>query len=86
MTEGMVSIDIFPLLVIAGGLALFVYAILTELSGSLIGRSHTPVDSSSVRDIARRMCLGNSLTPLNIATFLWSSLAQGVRITPAGDT
>lgn len=54
----LVSIIAFPLLAIAGCLALFAYAMVAELGDFLIGRSHTRVESSSVREIAHRMCLG----------------------------
>lgn len=37
----LVSIVIFPLLAIAGCLALFAYAMVAELSDYLLGRSHT---------------------------------------------
>ena len=56
---GVVSFVVLPLFVIGVGLTLFLYALVAVLGESWIGSSHTPLDSSAAREVARRMCLGN---------------------------
>jgi hypothetical protein len=46
---------LLPLLVIAGGVALFAYAIFAELGALLMGDSNS-VEPTVAREIARRMC------------------------------
>jgi len=49
---------LLPLLVIGGGIALFVYAIFAELGALLTGSPYQSLDPSAAREIARRMCAG----------------------------
>lgn len=49
---------LLPVLVIGGGTALFVYAVLAELVASLTGNLGKPLDTSEAREIARGMCNG----------------------------
>jgi len=49
---------LLPLLVIGGGIALFVYAIFAELGALLTGNPYQSLDTAAAREIARRMCAG----------------------------
>jgi hypothetical protein len=49
---------LLPLLLIAGGAALFAYAIFAELAAFLTGHPGKTIDTSAAREIARRMCGG----------------------------
>ncbi len=49
---------LLPLLVIGGGMALFVHAIFGELAALITGNSGPSIDRSTAREIARRMCGG----------------------------
>jgi hypothetical protein len=49
---------LLPLLLIAGGAALFAYAIFAELAAFVTGHRSKTLDTSVARDIARRMCGG----------------------------
>ncbi len=50
---------LLPVLAVAGIVALLAYAILTELGDFLIGHGEKAIDTSTAREIARRMCLGH---------------------------
>jgi hypothetical protein len=45
---------LLPVLVVGGGIALFVYAVVAELAG----KPAATLDPSSAREIARRLCGG----------------------------
>ena len=47
---------LLPLLVIVGGIALLVYAVIAELGAVLAGNPGTALDTSAAREIARRVC------------------------------
>ncbi len=47
---------LLPVLVVGGGILLFAWAVLVELSELLIGSSK-PFDTAAVRESARRVCL-----------------------------
>jgi hypothetical protein len=49
---------LLPALVIAGGIALFAYAIFAELGAFITGNPGKSLDTSAAREIARRMCMG----------------------------
>jgi hypothetical protein len=49
---------LLPLLLIAGGTALFAYAMFAELGAFLTGNPGKTPDTSAAREIARRMCGG----------------------------
>ena len=49
---------LLPVLLIAGGTALFAYAIFAELGAFLAGHPSDTLDPSAAREIARRMCGG----------------------------
>jgi len=49
---------LLPLLLIAGGTALFAYAMFAEVGARLTGISGKTPDTSAAREIARRMCGG----------------------------
>jgi hypothetical protein len=49
---------LLPIFVIGGGIALFIYAVLSELSDSFGRDSDKAPDGSTAREIARQMCLG----------------------------
>jgi hypothetical protein len=57
---------LLPLLVIGGGVALLAYAICAELGAFLTGNTGKTVDSTVAREIARRMCGGYGVQPLNM--------------------
>jgi hypothetical protein len=50
---------LLPVFVVGGGIALLVYAVFAELGESIVGRTEKIVDSSTVREMARRLCLGH---------------------------
>jgi hypothetical protein len=56
---GVVTFVVLPSFVIGVSLALFLYALVAELSDSWIGSGNTPLDSSAAREVAHRMCLGD---------------------------
>jgi hypothetical protein len=47
---------LLPVLVIGGGLALFVYAVLAELAAIISRKPSTALDTAVAREIARRLC------------------------------
>ena len=47
---------LLPVVVIGGGLALFLYAILAELAALITGKPSKALDTTVAREIARRMC------------------------------
>jgi hypothetical protein len=47
---------LLPMVVIGGGLALFLYAVLAELAAFITGKSGKPVDTAAAREIAHRLC------------------------------
>lgn len=49
---------LLPVVVVGGGLALFLYAILAELAALITGKPASAVDTTVAREIARRMCWG----------------------------
>jgi hypothetical protein len=49
---------LLPVVVIGGGLALFLYAILAELAALITGKPTNALDTTVAREIARRMCWG----------------------------
>jgi hypothetical protein len=49
---------LLPIFVIGGGTILFVYATLSELGALLTGSPANPIDPTTAREIARRICLG----------------------------
>jgi hypothetical protein len=49
---------LLPVLVIGGGAALFIYAVLAELGAFLMGSPGKTLDTTVAREIARRMCGG----------------------------
>ena len=49
---------LLPVVVIGGGLALFLYAILAELAALITGKPASSLDTTVAREIARRMCWG----------------------------
>jgi len=49
---------LLPVLVIGGGIALFAYAVLAETAALLTGTTYNTLDTSTAREIARRMCGG----------------------------
>ena len=50
---------LLPLLVVGGTIALFSYAVFSELREYLLGRTAKALDNAAAREMARRMCLGN---------------------------
>ena len=52
-------IIVLPVLAICGFVALVAYAVLSQLTDVLLGRSHKTLDNTTAREIARRMCLGH---------------------------
>lgn len=50
---------LLPVLVVGGGIALFLYALLAELREVLFGNEKKPPDLSAAREIARDICLTN---------------------------
>jgi len=65
---------LLPLLVVAGGVALFAYAIFAELAAFVTGNPGKSLDTSAAREIARRMCLGYGVRAR--ATRRYSSLSR----------
>jgi hypothetical protein len=49
---------LLPVVVIGGGISLFLYAILAELGALITGDRSKTVDASTAREMARRMCGG----------------------------
>lgn len=49
---------LLPVLVIGGGLALFSYAVFAELGAFLAGIPSTTLDTTTARQMARRICPG----------------------------
>ena len=49
---------LLPLMVVGGTIALFSYAVFSELKENVLGRAANP-DNTAARETARRMCLGN---------------------------
>jgi len=47
---------LLPVVVIGGGFALFLYAILAELAAFITGKPSKALDTAVAREIARRMC------------------------------
>ena len=47
---------LLPVCIVGGGLALLGYAIFSEVGEFVVGDTETPVDSSTAREIARRVC------------------------------
>jgi len=56
---------LLPMLFIAGGVALFAYAIFAELGVFLMGIPSNTPDTSVAREIARRMCGGHGVHARN---------------------
>jgi hypothetical protein len=52
---------LMPAVVIGGGLALLLYAILAELAAFITGKPSKTLDTAAAREIARRMCGGNGV-------------------------
>jgi hypothetical protein len=52
---------LLPVVVIGGGFALLLYAILAELAAFITGKPSKGLDTAVAREIARRMCGGNSV-------------------------
>jgi hypothetical protein len=50
---------LLPLFVVGGTIALVSYAVFSELTEIVIGRTAKAVDKTAAREIARRMCLGH---------------------------
>lgn len=50
---------VLPVLVVGGGVALLMYAVLMELLDTLGGGSKKSPDLCAAREAARRMCLGH---------------------------
>jgi len=50
---------LLPVLVVGGAIALLAYAVFSEVGEFLMGSAEKPVDNSTAREIARRMCLGH---------------------------
>ena len=62
---------LLPLLVVGGGATLLAYAIFAELGAVFTGHADNSLDTSSAREIARRMCLGYGMeaqTPVQPGT------------------
>jgi hypothetical protein len=60
---------LLPLLLVAGGTALFAYAIFAELGSFLTGAPSKSLDKSAAREIARRMCGGYGVRARNTRRF-----------------
>jgi hypothetical protein len=52
---------LLPALAFVGGAALFLYAIVAEVSAQVMGNKLKPLDPSTAREIARRICTGRSV-------------------------
>jgi hypothetical protein len=52
---------LMPVVVIGGGFALLLYAILAELAAAISGKPGKGMDTAVAREIARRMCGGNGV-------------------------
>jgi hypothetical protein len=50
---------VLPVLAISGFVALVAYAVFSQLGDVVLGRGEKALDSSTAREIARRMCLGH---------------------------
>ena len=50
---------ILPVLVVVGGSLLMSYAVFAELAEFLTRRAVQPVDNSTARELAQRMCVGH---------------------------
>jgi len=50
---------LMPVFLIGGTIALFSYAVFSELREYLLGRTAKALDNAAAREMARRMCLGN---------------------------
>ena len=50
---------LLPLFLVVGTIALVGYAVLSELSEYLLGRTAKALDNVAARETARRVCLGN---------------------------
>jgi len=50
---------LLPVCLLGGATALLFYAVASELGELFAGGTSTAVDSSTAREIARRVCLGN---------------------------
>ena len=53
---------VMPVIAIVGGAALFSYALLAEITVELTGTTPRPVDPSTIRLTARRICAGYSFS------------------------
>ncbi len=51
-------IVLFPLVVIGGGIAVFILAAVTELSHLITGTTGKGIDPSAAHDMAMRICFG----------------------------
>ncbi len=49
---------LLPLFVLVGGAGLMCYAVFTEFGALFSRRADTPLDNSTAREIAQRMCVG----------------------------
>jgi hypothetical protein len=54
---------LLPVVVIVGGFALLLYAILAELAAFITSKPSRGLDTAVAREIARRMCGGNGVAP-----------------------
>jgi len=50
---------LLPVCIVGGGVALLSYAVFSEVGELVAGDAKKTVDSSTAREIARRVCLGN---------------------------
>lgn len=50
---------LLPVCIVGGAIALLSYAVCSEVSELVIGDSKKTVDSSTARELAQRVCLGN---------------------------
>ena len=50
---------LLPLLVVGGTIALFSYAVISELKDTILGGTAKALDKKAAREMARRMCLGS---------------------------
>jgi hypothetical protein len=53
---------VMPMIAIIGGAALFSYALLAEITVELTGTEPRPIDPSTIRLTARRICGGYSFS------------------------
>jgi hypothetical protein len=49
---------LLPAFIVGCASALIFYAVIAELTASLMGNTKDPIDASAAREMARRICLG----------------------------